>query len=117
MQGYPDKRARLQDFVDGRGTSVSEAVRLVREVMEGFLKLKYPSDIGADDSLGDIIHKHTDYSPATRNNLTRHLADLTKLNDTKVFHHGGNLDEEIGYSEVEVRVWANLVFDLINNGV
>lgn len=117
MQGYPDKRARLQDFVDGRGSNVEEAARLVREVMEGFLKLKYPTDIGADDTLGDIINNHAGYASATRENLAKHLPGLRKLNDTKVFHHGGNLDEELGLSDGEVKVWATEVFDLINAGV
>lgn len=117
LQGFPDKRARLQDFIDGRCTNTEQAARLVREVLEGYLKLKYPSDIATDDTLGEIINNHANYSAQPRDNISAHLPALKELNETKVFHHGGNLDEELGLSDAEVRGWAQKVIDLIYGGV
>lgn len=117
MQGYADKRARLQEFLDGQSTDVDSAVSLVRSVLEGFLKLKYPKIINSDHSLGDIIYKVNDYPDYVRSNLTRHLERLKTLNETKVFAHGGNLDEEIGLTDAVVRQWGQEVVDLINSGL
>ncbi len=117
LQGYSDKRARLQDFLDGQNTDAMAAVPLVRGVLEGFLKMKYPQVINADHSLGDIIYKVNEYPDFVKKSMTPHLERLKNLNETKVFSHGGNLDEELGLTDAEVRQLGLEVLNLIHSGL
>ncbi|MCC7435002.1 MAG: AAA family ATPase [Methanoregulaceae archaeon] len=117
MQGYADKRARLQEYLDGKNGDPQAAIPLVRAVLEGFLKLKYPTAINPDHSLGDIIYQKDTYPVFVKQGLEPHLERLKVLNGTCVFSHGGNLDDELGVTDSEVRQWAQEVLDLIHGGL
>lgn len=116
--GYIQKRRKLESYVERGKPPADQAVRLIREVLEGFLKMKYPSQIDEDWSLGHIICKIDLLPSPCKENLNAHRSELRKLNnDVKPLAHGGNEDEQLGVEDSEVKVWAQSALNLIYKGL
>lgn len=118
-QGHERKRVDLENFVLGvGGINHLDALEDIRKVLEAYLKKKYPLNINERWTLSQIVSEIDNLNPVVTFNLISHKAALAQLNNDIVEHcHGGNIDEDMGITDVEVRNLAKRAFDLMYNGL
>lgn len=107
LSGLPEKRRRLLDYIGGAIEEPTEMAGLVIEVLEGYIKFKYPAAIKEDWSLGSILNDLATLPAAIATNVGKFKQELRALNDTiSPLRHGGNADEVLGVTDAEAREWA-----------
>ncbi len=111
MSGFAKNRITLEDYIENGGDDLQKrnAIKCIRPLIEGFLRLKYPNRFVNGKWLGDflkLIENATEGDTIFR--LKEIYEQLDDLNEySKKYHHESlsNADNEI-INEIELKKYV-----------
>jgi wobble nucleotide-excising tRNase len=106
-EGYLKDHMTLLDFSIGKGGQAKEMLKIMRPLLEKYIRYRFPNDIQNDHWLGDmigVIRAEGDHP------LKLHLNELDDINDyTKSFHH----DPNASFNDDEVLAFAKRTLNIV----